>query len=129
MIDRRSGFFRPRLPVVCMASVLCGCDIGDSPSRVGTVRLDALVAEFSVPVEADAAGAGIVESDWPPEIEAALAAVAERRDAVLFPAGTALVGAADHIHEVAFELARSTVRIGNFGALYCASQELGVQTR
>ena len=125
MNDLGSGFFRPLLPAVCMASVLCGCDVGHSPSRVGTVRLDALVAEFSLPVEDGAAGAGIAEPDWPPGLEAALAAVAERRDVVLFPARAAIGGAADYTQEVAFELARSTGRIGYLGEFGCAPPVLG----
>ena len=129
MNDPGSIFLRSILPVVCMASVLSGCDFGISPSRVGTVRLDALVAEFSVEGEAITVGAGIAEPDWPPELEAALATVAERLGVVLFPAGTALAGAPDYTHQVAFELARSTGRIGYFGQLDCPSPEYGAQTQ
>ncbi|MCZ0955126.1 MAG: hypothetical protein OXQ89_05560 [Rhodospirillaceae bacterium] len=127
MNDPRSGYFRFILPAACIASALSGCDIGDSPSRIGAVRLEALLAEFSVPGEAGAVGAGISESEWPAGLEAALDAVAERRDVVLLPAEAALAGAPDYTREVAFELARSTGRIGYFGELDCASPEPGAQ--
>ena len=125
MNDLGSGFFRSMLPAVWMASVLCGCDVGHSPSRVGTVRLDALVAEFSVPVEAEAVGGDIAELEWPPGLEAALATVAERRGVVLFPAGAVVIGARDYTFEVALELAGSTGRIGYLGEFGCAPPVLG----
>ena len=127
MNDLRSGFFRPLFPAVCMAWVLSGCDIGDSQSRIGTVRLEALLAEFSVPGEAGGAGTGIAKPDWPPGLEAALAAVAERRGVVLFPAGSVVVGAPDYTFKVAMELARSTGRIEYLGAFGCAPPVLEVQ--
>ena len=127
MNDPRAGFVRSILPVVCIAWVQYGCEIGHSPSSIGTVRLEALLSEFSVPGEAGVAGTGIAESEWPAGLGAAMDAVAERRDAVLFPAKTALAGAPDYTYEVALELARSTGRIGYFGELDCASPEPGAQ--
>ena len=129
MPDLRSGFFRSILPVVCIVWMLSGCEIGNSPSRIGTVRLEALVAEFSVPGDAGGADAGTAESEWPAGLEAALAAVAERRDVLLFPDGAAVVGAPDYTYEVAFELARSTERIGYFGVPDGNSPDLGAQPR
>ena len=125
MNDRRSELFRSLLLGVCIALVLSGCETGNSPTRIGTVRLEALLAEFSVEGVAGDAGAGISESEWPAGLGAALAAVGERRDVVLFPAGTALVGAPDYTYEVALELARSTGRIGYFGEVGCTLPEPG----
>ncbi|MDD9998414.1 MAG: hypothetical protein OXQ89_11780 [Rhodospirillaceae bacterium] len=125
--DPRSEFLRSILAAVCIASVPSGCEPGHSPSPIGTVRLEALLAEFSLPDEAGDTDTGTADWDWPPGLEAALETVAERRRVVLFPAGAVIFGAPDYTFEVAFELARSTGRIGYFGELGCASTEPGGQ--
>ena len=115
-------------PVLCFAlgTVLFGCDAPEPARHIGTFRIEGILADFAaeaVPGEAAAGDTGIAAADWPPGLDAALAAVAEREEVVLFPAGTVAAGARDYTYEVELELARSTGRIGFLSGFDCAARE------
>ena len=128
MTEPRALVFDWLPPVVCFAlgAVLFGCDAPEPARRIGTVQMDSILADFAaqaVPGEAGAGDTGTAAADWPPGLDAALDAVAEREEVVLFPAGTVAAGARDYTFDVELELARSTGRIGFLSGFGCAARE------
>lgn len=90
-------------------------DFGDGASRIGTVRLDELTAEF---LSEAARGAGSREGAaesaraWGTQLEKALNAVADSHGVVLFPANAVAAGARDYTGEIRAAMASGTTAPG-----------------
>ncbi|MCY4122128.1 MAG: TrbI F-type domain-containing protein, partial [Acidobacteria bacterium] len=79
------------------------------PPRIASVRLGDLTARFALDVAGDGGPKEVAAAEarrWASALERALAAVAERHDAVLLPARAVAAGALDLTPEVEAALAR-----------------------
>ena len=104
------------LPVLVAAALLAGgiaaavaaATLRLAPSdapRIASVRLGEMTAAYATRAAKDGAGADAVRA-WGVALEAALAVVAQRRNAVLLPARAVAAGAPDATEEVEAAMAR-----------------------